>query len=433
MGQDGQNVKKRRLSDRVFLIILCAAVLLSVSGCAAREEEVVTNQSSKTKISFSWWGNDPRHKYTLEGLRIFEKKHPDIQVSHLYGIWDGYERRYQIMMLSHSQADVMQVNYGWLSKYAPDGTGYYDLNTLSDVIDLSNFSSEDKEIGTVGGHLIALPIAYNTTVLFYNKDIYDRYGIEIPTTWEELEAAAKLMRDDGIYPVGMVAKHLFLLLNAWYEQQTGEQLFDENGRYMGDAEDAALLLKEYKRFVDEKVLPPANEYDDGGFVNQTLAGVACWVSDSTRYCSQLAENGVSVVVGDRLHTEREKSSGWYVKPATMYTISADAQDPQAAGILLDYLLNDADMALLQGTEKGVPVSRKALNTLREEDRINSLEYDASCMIRDNQEELSMMRPILEDADIQQAFTEVSVKYIYGREELEAAAKELHDRFSEIAA
>ena len=50
MGQDGQNVKKRRLSDRVFLIILCAAVLLSVSGCAAREEEVVTNQSSKTKI-----------------------------------------------------------------------------------------------------------------------------------------------------------------------------------------------------------------------------------------------------------------------------------------------------------------------------------------------------------------------------------------------
>ena len=140
-----------------------------------------------------------------------------------------------------------------------------------------------------------------------------------------------------------------------------------------------------------------------------------------------------MVVGDRLHTEREKSSGWYVKPATMYTISADAQDPQAAGILLDYLLNDADMALLQGTEKGVPVSRKALNTLREEDRINSLEYDASCMIRDNQEELSMMRPILEDADIQQAFTEVSVKYIYGREELEAAAKELHDRFSEIAA
>lgn len=183
--------------------------------------------------------------------------------------------------------------------------------------------------------------------------------------------------------------------------------------------------------VDEKVFPPANEYDDAAFTNKELAGVACWVSDSSRYCNALIEEGVNVVVGDRLHSEDEYCSGWYMKPATMYAISRDAEDPEAAAVLLNFLVNDPGMAKLQGTEKGVPVSSKAKETLQEEGMINSMEYESSKMIRDNQEELEMMIPALEDADIQKAFIEASDKYIYEVEDLETASKELHDSFTSL--
>ena len=69
----------------------------------------------------------------------------------------------------------MQINYGWLSQYSPDGEGYYDLYQLSDYIDLSGYSQADLDFGTVNGKLNALPIAYNSTVTFYNKDIFDKY------------------------------------------------------------------------------------------------------------------------------------------------------------------------------------------------------------------------------------------------------------------
>ncbi len=410
---------------------MIAVMILPLWGCGSENNVTVSDQSSRTKISFSWWGNDPRHQYTLKGLELFDEEYPDIAVSHSYGVWDGYERRYQIMMLSHSQTDVMQVNYGWLKKYAPYGTGYYDLNTLSDIIDLSSYTEEDLKTGTLYSHLVALPIAYNTTVSFYNKDIYDSYGLEIPSTWEDLEEAAEVMSKDGIYPIGMIAKHLFLLLVARYEQTTGEKIFDKDGNYIADVEAIESILKEYKTMVDKKVFPPANEYDDSAFTNKKLAGVACWVSDSSRYTKALVEEGVTVDVGDRLHSDDEKCSGWYMKPATMYTISRDAEDPKAAAVLLNFLVNDPGMARLQGTEKGVPVSSKALETLQEENLINSIEYEASSMIRDNQEDLEMMIPILEDADVQQAFIDASDKYIYGIKDLEAAAKEMDQSFTDI--
>jgi oligogalacturonide transport system substrate-binding protein len=50
-------------------------------------------------------------------------------------------------MNSGTNADVMQINFNWLEEYSADGTGYYDLNKLKDLIDLSGYTSEDLKVG----------------------------------------------------------------------------------------------------------------------------------------------------------------------------------------------------------------------------------------------------------------------------------------------
>ncbi|MEE0954483.1 MAG: ABC transporter substrate-binding protein [Eubacterium sp.] len=424
----------RKKIRRIVTALLAVSLSLSLAGCGAKsnEIEIEQNQGSR-KISVSWWGNDPRHQYTLKGLEIFQDENPDIYVSHSYGVWNGYERRYQIMMLSHQETDVMQVNYAWLYRYSPNGDNYYDLKELSDSIDLSNFTEEDLETGTVNGHLIALPIAYNTPTLFYNKDIYDSYGLELPKTWEDLENAAKVMSKDGIYPVGMISKHLFLLMNARFEQLTGRTLFAEDGSYQGSADDLKLILEQYKQLIDEKVFQPVNEFDSSTFQKGTTAGIACWASEATRNCQALVDDGANVELGDYLRTEGKSGLGWYMKPATMYTISKNTKDPEAAGKLLNFLVNDPEMAVLQGTEKGVPVSKSALQALQKEGMLDGLDYKASQMIHDSQDELKMMIPIMEDTDIQEAFTDCSNKYIYGKEDLDTAAQEMDESFRTITA
>ena len=102
----------------------------------------------------------------------------------------------------------MQINVGWLSQYSADGNGYYDLEKLSGLIDLSNFSEDILKYGRRNGKLNAIPIAMNAETVYINKTLYERCGLGIPKTWDDLFAAAKVMSKDGIYPMSGAAKSL---------------------------------------------------------------------------------------------------------------------------------------------------------------------------------------------------------------------------------
>lgn len=47
-------------------------------------------------------------------------------------------------------------------------------------------------------NLLSLPFNSSTPVLWYNKDALDAAGVAVPTTWDELEAAAKALRENGV-------------------------------------------------------------------------------------------------------------------------------------------------------------------------------------------------------------------------------------------
>ena len=429
----------RRIAwKKIVACTLISALALGTGGCSFWHQRVLgedtqtiyRQDTEQTQISYAWWGNDARHQYTLTGIRVFEEKNPDIRVNHTYGVWDGYETRNQVFMKSHTNADVMQINYSWLHTYSPDGTGYYNLNFLTDELDLSRYSEADLTLGTVNGHLNAIPIAYNMPVFFYNQDIYDRYGLAIPKTWDDLFAAAERMSKDGIYPIGMVKKQMFLSMIAHFEQTTGRVLYTADGSYCGMPEDWAEMLSFYKELVDRKVIPSVSDFGATDFENGTTAGACFWASDATRYCEGLKAAGANVVIGDNLMTPGALRSGWYTKPATLYAISATTQHPKEAARFLNFLINDADMARLQGTEKGVPISERALDALKSSRQLDSLEYAAAQQILEMQEENEIMIPQLEAATVMDAFKDTADKYLYGKESLEACAAEIHAQLQE---
>ena len=52
-------------------------------------------------------------------------------------------------------------------------------------------------------------------VMYYNKNIFDEQGIEEPTTWEELDAAAAKLKDAGITPYYQTS---ILFTFQWFQQ-----------------------------------------------------------------------------------------------------------------------------------------------------------------------------------------------------------------------
>lgn len=51
------------------------------------------------------------------------------------------------------------------------------------------------ESQTVDGRLVAMPLYTDAPALFYRKDLLEKYGKEVPTTWEELAATAQEIQD----------------------------------------------------------------------------------------------------------------------------------------------------------------------------------------------------------------------------------------------
>ena len=416
---------KNTILIAIFMVLGCLFCGCSNTGV----ESSIKETSEASKIAFSWWGNDPRHLYTMEGVDEFMIDNPDIRVEYKYGIWNGYETRNRVFMKSHTEPDVMQINYGWLSQYSPNGDGYYDLYQLTDYIDLSGYNEADLSFGTVNGKLNALPIAYNSVVTFYNKDLYDRYGLAVPETWDDLFASASAMSEDGIYPIGGVKKHVFMLLVAYYEQTKGESMFDDNGNCLLDVDDIAYILEFYKNLIDEKVLIPIDQFDRNLLSDGNLAGAIFWISDIDNYCSSIAEIGTPAL-GKYLKNEAgDAINGWYKKPATMYAISAGSEQPDAAARLLNYLVNDPKMAVLQSTEKGIPVSSYALNAIEKEGLLEGYSVDANNQMIEAGDSLKIMIPVMEDDSIIEIFKTNGDAYIYDKATLEEAAQNIFDEIN----
>ncbi len=415
---------------RRLLAVLTGCCLLC-TGCSG--QPVVTNLRERVEITFSWWGNDARTDYTVAAVDKFEELHPDIKVNISYSEWSGYEARSRVQMVSDTEADVMQINFGWLSEYSPDGTGYYDLESVSEYVDLSNFSPEMLEYGRKNGILNAIPIAMNAETVYYNKTIYDRYGLELPKTWDDLVEAAKVMQKDGIYPMSGVEKSIWLYTITYAEQVLGKDFLREDGTLNFTAEDLEVMIGFYKDMVDAKVFPQTEYYDRLNIDKGIYAGGIAWVSDAKNYFGAAAEAGNEIVVGDYTVTEGcEPGDSWYAKPATMYAISKNTEHPKEAAMLLDFLLNSSEMAVLQGVEKGIPLSTAARETLEKEDMLTGLQFEASKKMEMNTR-MSQMSPFVENESLIDSFTEACNLVLFEKADSREAAQQLYEALTGYSA
>lgn len=414
------------MKHRLFLAAAVSAVFV-LSGCGSKP--VITSKDEQTEITLSWWGNDERNEYTLEAVKIFERLHPDIKVNCNYSEWSGYQARFNVQMASNTEADVMQINYAWVQQFSPEGDGFYDLNQLSDTVDLTNFTEDELNYGMKNGRLNAVPIALNTQTVYINKTVYDKYGLSTPKTWDDIFAAAKVMNGEA-YPISMTSKSSWFYIVSYAEQVTGKQFMTLDGKLNFTADDIRIMLDFYKQLINEKVMPQVEYFDRLNIDSGQYGGCVAWLSDASGYCGTAEENGFEYIVEDYPVTDGKELS-WYAKPATMYAISRNTSYPEESAILLDFLLNSPEMAELQGIEKGIPLSDSAQEYLSENDMLTGLQYDAFLKMTDYSESLSVISPYFENTDLIDEFRDGCNSVLYDKISSEEKAQELYIRFNEI--
>ncbi|TGQ16706.1 MULTISPECIES: ABC transporter substrate-binding protein [unclassified Mesorhizobium] len=90
-----------------------------------------------------------------------------------------------------SDIDVYQTDVIWAPQLASQ---LVDLTEATRDVAGEHFPSIIRS-QTVDGRLVALPIFTDAPALYYRKDLLDKYGFKVPSTWQELQDTAKRVMD----------------------------------------------------------------------------------------------------------------------------------------------------------------------------------------------------------------------------------------------
>lgn len=187
---------KRKLAVALAL----SMAVMSVAACggssdsgAKKKGEAGEEKSAEGKTEISFWhymSEDKEGKYVQEAVDEFNASQDEIQVNAQYLPREELMKQYSIGVVSGELPDCGMVDN-------PDHNSYISMGVFEEVTDLFN---EWEEANFMEGSLnsckyedkiYGLPWGNNCLGLFYDKDLLDAAGVEVPTTWSELETACE--------------------------------------------------------------------------------------------------------------------------------------------------------------------------------------------------------------------------------------------------
>lgn len=173
----------------------------------------------------------------------YEKEHPGVTLDVTFQEWTGIGKKVTAALASEDAPDVIEVGNTQVAQYAETEL-LHDL-TLESVRDLGyqDWLPGLAEPGKVRGAQYGIPWYAANRVVIYNKDLFDRAGVEAPPRTREqwLEDTEKL--DDG--PGG--TQGIYLAGQDWYTlagfvwDEGGELAVERNGRWTGTLDTPAAL------------------------------------------------------------------------------------------------------------------------------------------------------------------------------------------------
>jgi oligogalacturonide transport system substrate-binding protein len=394
----------------LLAVTLVASMALNTSCDSSSKRISSYDPDEECTITISWWGGDDRHQATEQAIELFESKYPNIHVETEYGSWSGWKNQIFDELDTGTCTDVIQVNYDWLVTLSYDGTGFFDLEKLSDYIDLSNFSDDILQFGRRNGILNAIPVSITGRTLFYNQDIFNKAGATLPTTWQDLFDVAPKLNAIGSYPLNLDNNTGF---TGWYlavvyeQQKTGKDFITSDGEIGFSVDDITDALQFYKDLQDNGVIRGISQiseedtssslYECDTWLNGEVAGILEWGSSVSKYQTVL-ENQDSLVLGDLITTDGSENTGWYYKPSLLFAINKDTEYPVQSAMLLNFLYNDPDGVEILGTTRGIPVSETALQTLSDLGTLDGLAYQSNEQILSS--DPILISPYMENSDMQ---------------------------------
>jgi raffinose/stachyose/melibiose transport system substrate-binding protein len=195
------------MKQRCALVLVLAAVA-SLAFAGGRSQQSGGGSGTITLEFMHAQSVEPERSIFQDSVNRFMADNPNVRVNLDVLANDSYKQKLAVAMASGKLPDIY---FSW------SGGPMYEYAKSGNIIDLTSYMNANNYKGkfldaalaqaTWQGKLWGVPIQnVSVCTVFYNKDIFARYNLRIPTTLTELETICDTLVRNGIKPFSLANK-----------------------------------------------------------------------------------------------------------------------------------------------------------------------------------------------------------------------------------
>ena len=276
-----------------------------------------------------------------------------VSINKMPASWDDAVPLYQQMLAAKStDVDVLVIDVIWMGMLK---NHLLDLGTMVPKEEVAAHFPTTIDAATIDGQLLALPWYMDTGLIFYRKDLLEKYGKAVPKTWAELTETAKAVQDGerkagdadmwGFVWQGKSYEGLTCDAIEWVASTGGGTIIDAKGDITIDNPKAAQALTLAHSWIDTISPQGVLGYDEESSRAVFESGKAVFLRNwpyvwGTSQAAGGALVGKVGVAALPVGAAGEKSSGC-LGPAYL-GVSKYSENKEAAVSLIRYMTGAAD-------------------------------------------------------------------------------------------
>lgn len=231
-------------------LILIAVLILSaaLTACSGNTDTASSENGSKKTIKFMHlWpagSSKQQNQIVTDIIEQYEAEHEDVKIE--IEVLENEQYKNKIKVLSSSN-ELPDVGFTWAAGYM---TPFVKGNLFAELDDVLNdglkdsFVSGTTEAYALDGKTYGLPLELNIAPIYYNKEIFEKYNLDVPQTYSEFENAVKTLADNGVAPIALGNKDRWTG-SLWYmylaDRFGGAEVLNKAIDRSGSFEDPALI------------------------------------------------------------------------------------------------------------------------------------------------------------------------------------------------
>ena len=287
---------------KLISLLLAAVMLLGIAGvlagCNNTGNKVAADfvmpeggfdTSKEVEIVFYHQMGAALQEILNTAIADFNKIYPNIKVTHKsYGDYNGVRDQIKTEISVGDQPNLAYCYPDHVALYnvagavqtldvlINDPTYGFTAEQIADFIPA--YYNEGKAFGD--DKMYTLPISKSTEVLYYNKTFFEKNGLTVPTTWDEMEAVCRRIKeiDPTCIPLGYDSEANWFITMC---EQYGSPYTSVSGEnFLFDNDTNRAFVKKFQGWFADKLVTTeelSGGYTSNLFTGKTEGGTRCYM------------------------------------------------------------------------------------------------------------------------------------------------------------